>query len=125
MVAACEDPRSFDPDLQEDSILWSMLLRLAYEDTPPQDGEDDDVENGGKPLGLYNALYLLRCDGITLQPNRRWGYVLQPVIDERGDCGWQSREAYQAEARRLLDPHREKLLELLGLLGKIMKPVRR
>ncbi len=113
--ARCKDPRSFDPDLQQDSLLWSMLLQLARD----QEQKSGFVATEEEP-GLYGGLYLLRCDGTTLRPNEQWGYVLQPVIDPSGDCGWVSREDYQAEAKRLLDPHREKLLGLVGTLAKAL-----
>lgn len=108
------DPRSFD--LKEDSLLWSMLLQLAYEKYPPAEAEDDDK----KPLGIYNALYLLRCDGTKLRISKKHGYGLVPEIDLDGDRGWTSLEAYQAEAQRLLKPHHEKLQQLIGILAKAL-----
>ena len=89
------DPR---PDLGEDSILWSMLLELAY---------DVDPE-------LYGRLHGMRCQGTMLKRSQRWGRVLVPMIDASGDTGWRSRAEYDAEKRKWLDPYREKVIWLLG-----------
>ena len=110
------DPRGFDPDLQSDSITWEFLLRLAWE----KEQRDGFVATEDEP-GLHGGLWLLRCNGVRLLRDTGFGYRLEPTIDGCGDVGYENVEAYRAETKQLLDPHRDQLLELLKTLGKALR----
>ncbi len=91
------DPR---PDLNEnygDSVLWTMLLELAHNADP----------------NLYGALLGFRCQGTTLKKNVRWGHILTPAIDPKGDIAWRSQKEYDEEKRKWLDPYRKEIIALL------------
>lgn len=107
------DPRSFDPDLQADSKLWEVLLRLVWEHE-----KRTGFEATEDTPGLYGGLWLLRCNGVRLVKDRKFGYRLVPTIDGTGDVGHESEEAYRSEARELLDPWKEELHRLLQQAGK-------
>lgn len=58
---------------------------------------------------LASVLCYLRGTGCTLEPSKKYGYVIQPVI---GDKGWTSRAEYDRE-KQPLAKHGELLMELL------------
>lgn len=76
-----------------DSKQWVQLMMMAA----LQDEE------------LASVLCYLRGTGCILEPSEKYGYVIQPVI---GDKGWTSRAEYDKE-KQPLAKHGEQLMELL------------
>ena len=73
--------------------LWLTLFMLA---------DRHSVE-------LAHILEFLRNSGTVLEPSRRFGYILKPVI---GENGWPSLADYDRE-KTALGPHTELLIKLL------------
>ena len=101
------DPRA--EDLPEDSQQWVRLFGLVR-------------ESGVQKINahLYGHLLFLRLMGTRLKASEQWGFVLEPVVGESsggGSC-WASREQYE-KSKRVLDPYRKDLVELLGRLGRL------
>jgi hypothetical protein len=96
------DPR---PDLK-DSILWWQMLAAAQDRDPS--GE------------LYAALLYMRTRGTVLRrvqnKEGKYVYVLRPWIDRTGRDGWMSVAEYEAEKHKVLDPVRDRLIELLKVM---------
>lgn len=61
---------------------------------------------------LATTLEIIRNTGATLEPSDKYGYIIRPVI---GDRGWQTLQEYENERARLV-PFTKILLELLGRL---------
>ena len=91
----------------EDSRLWVGLLHLT----------EIELNN---PY-LCGALKYMRLIGTRLKPNDTYGYILSPEFDETGQqgWGWESKKLYDREKRRILDPHRRELVQLLGRLKAV------
>jgi hypothetical protein len=87
------DPR---PDIDEDKLLWVTLFLEA-----------DRVN-----YKLSDALFGLRCVGARLEKTDT-GYVLRPVIDPTGNCGFKDWAEYREQADKWLKPF---LGPLKGLL---------
>lgn len=63
---------------------------------------------------LYEILQWF-CDvGLMLVPHPKFGYSLQPIIDETGCNGWRKSEWEQE--RKALIPYQEQLISLLRSL---------
>jgi hypothetical protein len=96
------DPR---PDLK-DSILWWQMLAAAQDRDPSGD--------------LYAALLYMRTRGTVLRrvqnKDGKFVYVLRPWIDRTGRDGWVSVNEYEAEKHKVLDPVRDRLIELLKVM---------
>lgn len=78
----------------QDSDLWLRLLSKAH----------------GVNSELYAILDYLRGAGTILVKDSKFGYKLQPLINENA---WQSFEQYQAESI-YLQPYKNELIEILG-----------
>ena len=102
------DPR---PDLSADSGLWVRLLNLAAQHSSSS---------------LYDALYTMRQKGTRLKrrPNnlngnngrKNYNYALRPEVGVT-NC-WKSVAEYKATAAKLLNPHREQVIQLLEDLSE-------
>ena len=95
------DPR---PDIDGDARLWVTLFLEA-----------DKVN-----YKLSDALFGLRCVGARLEKNDT-GYVLRPVIDETGNCGFKDWVEYRDQADKWLKPHLGQLKFLLANLEQMKK----
>lgn len=115
-------------DMPEDSQLWIELLgmiRKSVEKELVAEGwqPGDAVRNVGaiKNLYFYSNMWFMRFMGTRLKPSEQWGFVLEPVImegeGEREGC-WESREQYE-RMKKILDPHRKELVQLLGRLKAV------
>lgn len=78
----------------QDTDLWLRLLSKA----------------NAVNTELYAILDYLRGAGTVLVKNSKFGYKLQPLINENA---WQSIEQYQAESI-YLQPYKSDLIEILG-----------
>lgn len=78
----------------QDSDLWLNLLCKA----------------NGVSNELYAILDYLRGSGTILVKSPKFGYKLEPLINENA---WQSIEQYQAESI-YLKPYTKELIEILG-----------
>jgi hypothetical protein len=100
--------QSFDPrpDLTHDSILWWQMLVAALDRDPS--GE------------LYAALLYMRTRGTVLRRVRnkegKYVRVLRPWIDPTGRDGWANIGEYETEKHKVLDPVRDRLIELLKVM---------
>ena len=96
------DPR---PDLK-DSILWRQMLAAALDRDPS--GE------------LYAALLYMRAKGTLLRrvcnKEGKYVYVLRPWIDPTGNVGWRNAAEYETEKHIVLDPVRDRLIDLLKVM---------
>ena len=104
---AVNDPQA--EDLPEDSQQWIRLLVMIR-----SSGETK------KYAHLYGHLLFMRLMGTRLKASEQWGFVLEPVVGESDRCGscWASREQYE-KSKRVLDPYRKDLVELLERLGRL------
>jgi hypothetical protein len=97
------DPR---PDLTNDTIPWQQMLAAAQ-----------DRDQSGE---LYAALLYMRTRGTVLRrvqnKDGKFVYVLRPWIDRTGNVGWASAEEYETEKHKVLDPVRDRLIELLKVM---------
>ena len=93
------DPR---PDLNDDSAIWTELLKLAMS----RHGEE-----------LAGILHGFRCGGTRIKRGRN-GYVLRPDVDPTGTVAWPSVEEYEAMRDKYLAPWREQVTELLKEVSK-------
>ena len=91
-----KDPR---PDIDNDYAIWVSLF----------------AETDGKAPMLSDALFGLRCVGATLAKTES-GYVLRPVIDETGNCGFADYAEYREQADKWLKPWVGPLKKLLASL---------
>jgi hypothetical protein len=97
--------KSFDPrpDLTHDSIPWQLMLASAQDRDPS--GE------------LYAALLYMRTKGTVLwrvkNKEGKYVYVLRPYLDPAGKDGWVKIEEYETEKHKVLDPVRDRLINLL------------
>ena len=117
-------------DMPEDSRLWIELLgmiRRSVEKKLEAIGwqPGDTLQNAEtiKDLYFYGHLQFIRFSGTRLKPSEQWGFVLEPVIGEQeGEGGkdgcWESREQYE-RMKKILDPHRKELVQLLGRLKAV------
>lgn len=92
------DPR---PDLSQDSILWQQLLAGSLDRDPSKE--------------LYSALVFMRTKGTVLRRIRTkdgvYMYALRPYFHLTD--GWENINEYEITKRKVLDPVRDKLIELL------------
>ncbi len=106
------DPR---PDLSRDTIPWQQMLASAQDRDPS--GE------------LYAALLYMRTKGTLFirvpkegaangagDAGKKYACILRPHIDPAGNAGWASVEEYEREKRKVLDPVRDRLIELLKIM---------
>lgn len=85
----------------KDHLQWLNLLQMA--------------EN--KNRELYARLFFLRGTGTKLIPDRKWGYIFQPVI---GPNGWESMEQYNQE-KTCLNEYGNQIIELLAVISDSTK----
>ncbi len=90
-----QDPR--DDDLQEDSALWTSLLRLAYE------------RHGCRMTSMLRVFRLMR----TRIVDRGGRLILVGEVDTPGGGGYRSVEEWQKERDEHLRPVASELKELL------------
>ncbi len=92
---------------------WGTVITDPYQQYHPQDTDLWlkllSAANGVNPE-LYAILDYLRGAGTILVQNSKFGYKLQPLINENA---WQSIEQYQAESI-YLQPYKNELIEILG-----------
>lgn len=88
----------------DDAHLWLWLLSQAEQVSP----------------NMRGILWYLRGGGARLVPSPRYGFIIQPIIDETGERGWKSKDEYNRE-KTPLAAWTKQLLELLESLGNIEK----
>jgi hypothetical protein len=100
------DPR---PDLSRDTIPWQQMLASA-----------GDLDPSGE---LYAALLYMRTKGTLFirvpkdgKDGKKYACILRPRIDPTGNTGWMNVDEYEREKRKVLDPVRDKLIELLKIM---------
>lgn len=123
------DPRC--DDFPEDSRAWVRLFELVQEMAGLWEegvgeagaGREQRGEQPGeikiapaKAAHLYGHLKYMRIMGTRLQRSQQWGFVLVPEVGEDAG-GWESRERYE-RGKRILDPFRGQVVQLLGKLGR-------
>lgn len=95
------DPR---PDIDNDKNLWVTLF----------------VEADRINYKLSDALFGFRCIGAKLA-KKESGYMLRPVIDETGNCGFKDWAEYREQTDKWLKPHTGQLKFLLTNLEQMTK----
>jgi hypothetical protein len=96
------DPR---PDIDGDAKLWVTLFILAERIN----------------YKLSDAMFGFRCVGATLEKQESGGYILRPVIDPTGNCGFKDWLEYRKQADKWLLPFVGPLKGMMRELGEKTK----
>jgi len=89
----------------EDSYLWLRLSELT----------ETELNNPE----LCAAIKTVRLRGTRLKRSEKWGFVMEPAIEE-GLGYWSSRKEYEKACSIILDPYRRDLIKLLKLLSEVV-----